>query len=87
MAKCRKLGITKRFVSLSELAPVIPLGAAIMAAGYANGTYKVLTDSDLWWTDTFPLRFRIAIYVGVLCNIVNGHVMYATVVWKRVNSD
>lgn len=80
--------ITKRIVSLSELAPVIPLGAIIMAAGYADKIYKVRTTSDTR-TDTFPLRFKIATVsvCDVLCNIVNGHVMYATVVWKRVNSD
>jgi hypothetical protein len=55
-----------------------------MAAGYANRIYKVRTVSD-GCTDTFPLRFKIA--VDVLCNIVYGHVIYATVVWKRVNSD
>jgi hypothetical protein len=58
---------------------VIPLGGMIMAAGYADRIYKVRTVSDgyLSCTDTFPLRFKIA--VDVLCNIVNGHVIYATV--------
>ena len=65
------------------MAPVIPLGGMVMGAGYANRIYKVRTVSDFWWTDIFPLRFKIE----VLCNIVNGHVMDATVVWKRVNSD
>ena len=34
-------------VSLSVLAPVIPLGAMAMAAGYLNRIYKVWTDFDI----------------------------------------
>jgi hypothetical protein len=49
-----------------------------MGAGYANRIYRVRKDSDFWWTDIYPLRFKCR----VLCNTVNGHVMYATVVWK-----
>jgi hypothetical protein len=72
-----KFGITKRIVSLRDLAPVIPLGAMIMAAGYANEIYKVRTVSDEHRPpDIFPLRFN----VDILCNVVNGHVMCATVV-------
>jgi hypothetical protein len=53
--------------SLSGLAPVIPLGATIMAAGYANRIYGLRTvpnESDV--PGTFPLRFKLV--VEILCN-------------------
>jgi hypothetical protein len=56
--------------SLNGLGPVIPLGAVIMAAGYAHRIYKVKTESDEDRVpDTFLLRFRVD--VEILCNIVN----------------
>lgn len=76
--------IVKRVFSLNVLAPVIPLGGMIMAAGYALRICGVWTDPDDV-ADTFPLRFRLA--VVILCNSENGQVIYATSRVKRVNSD
>lgn len=76
--------IVKRVFSLNVLAPVIPLGGMIMAAGYALRIRGVWTDPDDV-ADTFPLRFRLA--VVILCNSENGQVIYATSRVKRVNSD
>jgi hypothetical protein len=56
--------------SLNGLGPVIPLGAVIMAAGYARMIYKVKTEFDEDRVpDTFLLRSRVD--VAMLCNIVS----------------
>jgi hypothetical protein len=59
------LGSLNECFSLNVLAPVIPLGGMIMAAGYAIRICGVRTDPDDV-ADTFPLRFRLA--VAILCN-------------------
>lgn len=46
---------------------MIPLGAVIMAAGYAHRIYKVGTEPDEDGVpDTSPLRFKFD--VEILCN-------------------
>jgi hypothetical protein len=50
--------------SLNKLAPVIPLGGMLMAAGYANRIYGVRSETDDV-PDTYPLRFKLV--VDVLC--------------------